>query len=164
MAKPEWPERAAAVLGPSLALLRRQRGLTQDQLAESSGLCREHISCIERGEHQPGLGWLLRYLAGTGFGLVQLASAMDCLAHLHQKPEPLTVAQVGRAVAELRLRARLDCQVVAERASVAVGTVWNLEQGFQAISAVNLLRVLASIGVSLEDLELWVRHRHGQAL
>ena len=44
--------------GENIALLRRQRGLTQEALAERADTTQRHISQIENGDQQPGLPML----------------------------------------------------------------------------------------------------------
>jgi len=41
--------------GETIALLRRQQGLTQEALAERADTTQRHISQIENGDQQPGL-------------------------------------------------------------------------------------------------------------
>lgn len=40
-------------IGRKLKLLRLERGLSQEKLAEYVNMSREHISCIERGKNLP---------------------------------------------------------------------------------------------------------------
>jgi transcriptional regulator with XRE-family HTH domain len=44
--------------GETIALLRRQQGLTQEALAERADTTQRHISQIENGDQQPGLPML----------------------------------------------------------------------------------------------------------
>lgn len=54
----------AQSFGKVLASLRNERGLTQERLAERSGLHRTYISLIERGARQPTLSVIFE-LAGA---------------------------------------------------------------------------------------------------
>jgi len=58
-------EMLAAVSGAQLAEIRRQLGLTQTQLAESTGLSQARISQIEKGD-VTSLETLRVYVAGLG--------------------------------------------------------------------------------------------------
>lgn len=40
-------------IGKKVKALRRERGLSQEKLAEYVNMSREHISCIERGKNLP---------------------------------------------------------------------------------------------------------------
>jgi len=44
--------------GETIALLRRQQGMTQEALAERADTTQRHISQIENGDQQPGLPML----------------------------------------------------------------------------------------------------------
>ncbi|MGD1055867.1 MAG: helix-turn-helix transcriptional regulator [Solirubrobacteraceae bacterium] len=46
--------------GKSLQAARKQRDLSQDQLAMAAGLHRTHISLLERGRREPSLDTLVR--------------------------------------------------------------------------------------------------------
>jgi transcriptional regulator with XRE-family HTH domain len=58
---------AGALFGEHLRKLRTQRGLTQVELAEITGIPQNHISTIERGAKLLTLGTLIRF-----------AAALDC--------------------------------------------------------------------------------------
>jgi len=74
----ESPEKGFAQV---LKQLRRERGLTQEQLAEASGCHRAHVSFLERGLRSPTLNMIF-----------QLAAALDV--------SPTEI--VGRVEAEVR--------------------------------------------------------------
>jgi transcriptional regulator with XRE-family HTH domain len=64
--------------GRSVRSLRKQRGLSQEELAETCGLSRNYISDIERGVRNPGL-----------LALVALAKALKVpLRELVEEIEP----------------------------------------------------------------------------
>lgn len=52
-------EYAANMFGRNLCLARRRRGLSQERLAERTGLCRDTIYKIEMGQRSPRLDTLL---------------------------------------------------------------------------------------------------------
>lgn len=58
--------RSTKAFGKNLADLRHSRGLTQEQLAEISGLHRTYISGVERGARNP-----------TVLTIISLAKALD---------------------------------------------------------------------------------------
>ena len=53
--KPPKPCKLRKIFGRNLAKLRRDRGLTQEQLAEAVGLSTRYIQSIEAGEYWPQL-------------------------------------------------------------------------------------------------------------
>ncbi len=63
------------MLGSFLATARRARGLTQVQLAETSGIEQANISAIETGRRSPSATTLQRLLHACGFELTASAGA-----------------------------------------------------------------------------------------
>lgn len=57
--------------------LRKERGLSQDALAERAGLHRNSISLIERGESQPTVDTLFRLADGLGISAVELVERIS---------------------------------------------------------------------------------------
>ena len=79
---------AAAAFGKVLRKLRRQRGLTQEQLGLESDLRRTYVSLLELGRQQPSLTTILKLATALGEppgALVDLAA--DEL--LRGRPKPL---------------------------------------------------------------------------
>ncbi|HET7486537.1 MAG TPA: helix-turn-helix transcriptional regulator [Acidimicrobiales bacterium] len=52
-----------ATFGQRVRVLRQDRGLSQEQLAERSGLHRTYVSSLERGQRNVGLDNILRLAA-----------------------------------------------------------------------------------------------------
>ena len=73
MARRRTAEREA--LGRAVRELRLARGLSQEQLGHESGLHRNYVGGVERGELNPTYESLLRLAAGVGVR----ASALVCL-------------------------------------------------------------------------------------
>lgn len=57
--------------------LRKERGLSQETLAERAGLHRNSISLIERGESQPTVDTLFRLADGLGISAVELVERIS---------------------------------------------------------------------------------------
>lgn len=61
--------------GQRIAKHRRDRGLTQDQLADKVGLSRGSISQIEAGTQDPGISGLITFARVFGVGVGELIDA-----------------------------------------------------------------------------------------
>ena len=59
-------------LGQQVRALRRQRRLTQEQLAELAGVCLQHIGEIERGQGNPTLNSLVKLSDALDISLSEL--------------------------------------------------------------------------------------------
>lgn len=65
-------EYAANMFGRNLCLARRRRGLSQEKLAERTGLCRDTIYKIEMGQRSPRLDTMLILIEALGIDSEQL--------------------------------------------------------------------------------------------
>lgn len=73
------PHRVLAPLGQALAELRRERGLTQEALSLSTGVHRNYIGGIERGERKPTVETIAVLANALGVSLGELFSRTDSL-------------------------------------------------------------------------------------
>ena len=64
-------------LGRAVRVLRMRRGLSQEQLGLRSGVHRNYVGGVERGELNPTYGVLLRLCAGLEVPLSQLAALAE---------------------------------------------------------------------------------------
>lgn len=64
-------------LAALIRTLRKERGLSQETLAERAGLHRNSISLIERGESQPTVDTLFRLADGLGISAVELVERIS---------------------------------------------------------------------------------------
>lgn len=67
-------EDVAAAFGRVLRAARKERGLSQERLAEAVDVDRTYVSMLERGIHQPSLTVLLRMADALGVPAPQLVS------------------------------------------------------------------------------------------
>ena len=76
--------RALQLFGRTIRRLRRQRGLSQEALAERAGMHLNHLSSIERGERNPGL-----------LSVLKIARALDLpIASLFDEFPPSTIRRL----------------------------------------------------------------------
>ena len=76
--------RALQLLGRTVRRLRKQRGLSQESLAERAGMHLNHVSSIERGERNAGI-----------LSLLKLARALDVpITLLFEEFPPSTIRRL----------------------------------------------------------------------
>ena len=83
-------------LGPAIRRVRRERGLTQEELAGEVGASVAHLSRLESGARQPSLDGLLRVAAALGVEVGELLEASE-------EPGPGTVV-AGRPRPSTRVK------------------------------------------------------------
>ncbi len=62
------------LVGRNAARLRKERGLTQEQLAERSGLSQQYLSGLEQGRRNPTIVTLYEIASALGVSHVNLVS------------------------------------------------------------------------------------------
>lgn len=60
------PPSIEEAFGETLRELRKEKGLSQEELAHESGLDRTFISLLERGKRQPSLGTIINISSSLG--------------------------------------------------------------------------------------------------
>lgn len=66
------PSRALQLLGRTIRRLRKQRGLSQEKLAELARVHLNHVSSIERGERNAGVLTLFKLARGLDVPIIAL--------------------------------------------------------------------------------------------
>jgi transcriptional regulator with XRE-family HTH domain len=70
---PEYAfDETLAALGHAIRLARKERGLSQEDLAHESGIDRSYCGAIERGERSIGVQLLARLAAALGMSIAEL--------------------------------------------------------------------------------------------
>jgi len=67
----------AAAFGRVLRRLRKEIGLSQEQLGFEAGLQRKHISCLELGEKQPSITTVFKIAAALKIAPGRLVAFVD---------------------------------------------------------------------------------------
>lgn len=65
-------ERFLASFGTTLASLRKQKGITQEELADAVGLHRTYIGFIEQGKRNPSIANINKIAKALGISLKEL--------------------------------------------------------------------------------------------
>lgn len=68
-------------IGPILRALREQRGLTQEELAAKARMHRNYIGGVERGERNPTLNSIAKFLEVLHVSWAELGEALDRAGH-----------------------------------------------------------------------------------
>ena len=80
MAQSSYKEPNLLILGRAVKLMREQRGMSVDELADASGVLRERIGAVEAGQLDPTYELLLKIADGLGIqpsALVTLAEQLN---------------------------------------------------------------------------------------
>lgn len=70
----------AAALGRAVQAIRAERGISQVQLANNTGLAQSWISNVEHGRRNPSWSNVVRLAEGLGVGISELATRAAALA------------------------------------------------------------------------------------
>lgn len=82
-------------LGAKVRRLRRDKGMTQSDLADGAGLSYKYVGEVERAEKNPSIGVMFRIAGTLGTTLVDLLDMSDLLGATE---EDQVVSSVGRAL------------------------------------------------------------------
>lgn len=119
--------------GEALRVLRQQRGLTLQELADRAGLSRSYLSEIERGKKQPSIKVL-----------ETIASALNVSLEVLVSQETEGEVGLGGKLRLAREREGMTVAEVAEAVGISPGYLGEIERG-QSLPAVDTLRELATV-------------------
>lgn len=75
------PEPDQPILGAAIKAIRTEKGISQNQLAEATGLTQGWLSDTENGRRNPSWNSLLRLCRGLGIPVGELVARAEALAH-----------------------------------------------------------------------------------
>ncbi len=85
MAQSSYKEPNLLILGRAVKLVREQRGMSVDELANASGVLRERIGAVEAGQLDPTYELLLKIADGLG---IQPSALVTLAEQLNESHEP----------------------------------------------------------------------------
>ena len=85
MAQSSYKEPNLLILGRAVKLMREQRGMSVDELANASGVLRERIGAVEAGQLDPTYELLLKIADGLG---IQPSALVTLAEQLNESHEP----------------------------------------------------------------------------
>jgi XRE family transcriptional regulator, regulator of sulfur utilization len=85
LAQGSYKEPNLLILGRAVKLMREQRGMSADELADASGVLRERIGAVEAGQLDPTYELLLKIADGLG---IQPSALVTLAEQLHESHEP----------------------------------------------------------------------------
>lgn len=77
---PRWKDPEQARFGSHFRRLREVRGLTQEQLAERSGVAADTVRRLEHGDFSPSLATLRQVTGGLGLQMSTLFATFELIA------------------------------------------------------------------------------------
>jgi XRE family transcriptional regulator, regulator of sulfur utilization len=85
LAQSSYKEPNLLILGRAVKLIREQRGMSVDELANASGVLRERIGAVEAGQLDPTYELLLKIADGLG---IQPSALVTLAEQLNESHEP----------------------------------------------------------------------------
>jgi len=83
----------------AICAIRAEKGLTQQELAERSGLSRQYISLVERQKRVPGLETVFAISQGLGVSFATLCGEIERLVKHYQTYRPALISNPGDVIA-----------------------------------------------------------------
>jgi transcriptional regulator with XRE-family HTH domain len=104
----------AATVGPRLRLLRKQRGMTQSELARQIGIQQSDLSRMEKGEYRVSLDNLFRILAVFGMDVAEFFAGAAPAPEPERQPLSHEDMQALQLLRRLSPEARREVQEFIE--------------------------------------------------
>lgn len=149
----------AARIGANVMNLRRERGLTQEQVGEAIESDRTYVHRIEGGANVPRLGLIVKLAASLNVRCGGITAGVRwrygcrrfCLDEGAKEPE-VGMARLGRNVREARRWADISQQALGARAEVSRGDIVDFELGKRNFRIFTAVKIAGALGVDLAVL------------
>ena len=133
----------AALIGRKIKEIRKEKGLTQFELASNTGIGKMTISFIESGKCEPLLPTLVHILQGLDSVLQLTFTPKDGIAPIQIVVEsPDSAQQISRTIKELRLKKLLTLNQLSAKINSGVSSISIIERAVH-LPSLPLLRKLA---------------------
>jgi transcriptional regulator with XRE-family HTH domain len=146
-------------IGANVALVRREAGLTQEQLGEAIESDRTYVHRIEAGANVPRLALIVKLAASLNVRCGRITSGVlwrpDCRRFYldHRSTEPRTgMARLGQNVRHARQRIDSSQQALGVRAEISRGDVVDFELGKRNFRIFTAVKIAGALGVDLAVL------------
>lgn len=151
-------DRLLRFTGGELAALRRCQGLSQGDLAELTGLHRNTIANIERGERDSSIlaVSLMQIQLRASGATVEADGFLPCRSEADPGAFPFPNLVVGASVMasvmgdkvrQKRLELGMSLKCLAETTGVHLNSLWNFERGLVAPSTSTTFLIYSRLGV-----------------
>ena len=146
-------------IGANVALLRREAGLTQEQLGEAIESDRTYAHRIEAGANVPRLALIVKLAAGLNVRCSRITAGVlwrpECGRFYLDggRAERKTgMARLGENVREARQRIDISQQALGARAEISRGDIVDFELGRRNFRIFTAVKIAGALGVDLDVL------------
>lgn len=151
-------------IGGEFAAYRRERGLTQEDLAEISRMTADRVGTIERGHRDFGMLaisdlYICLECGGVIVDAKGCAPLRDRITGARIQRETATIhgpsmlGGMGKAVRDSRKAQKLSLARLAEEASIHLNSLWYFEKGLIVPGICSYYRILRSLGIDRVTVE-----------
>jgi transcriptional regulator with XRE-family HTH domain len=128
-----------AVLGQTVRALRRERGMSIDELAAGSGIAASELAWLERGEYNPQLHEMFALADALGI------TATTLMVEVERRED--TSVPFGQRMRELRAERGISQDQLAHRTGIHPTAIGRLERGAREPRLSTIARVAHGLDV-----------------
>lgn len=132
--------------GNHLKQKRREAGLTQEELAEKSGLDHTYIGSIERGERNVSLGNVVALAQAL------LISPNELIPGPHHRKKNQAKVEFGKRLKNKRKELGLTEEALAKKADLDLSYIESVERGDENITFERIIALAEALQISPKEL------------
>lgn len=148
-----------ALIGQSIVNRRKELGISQDELAQKSGVSRRYLSDLENGTRSVSVTVLKTLVAHLGWTLTDLMVASEPEARQDIKKDnhsQLFSVRLGRTIGRLCEEGNLSIELLARLIGLSQEAVLSIISGETKITVVDLEKVAIALRMTISELLLEV--------
>lgn len=88
MRSPASREQLRRAFADTVRILRARKGISQEDLAQQSGVDRGYMGSLEREKHTPTLESIYKLLPVLGVSFIEFAAEFEAVLHSRRHPKP----------------------------------------------------------------------------